>query len=250
MEQPFADPCASLSHNLRRHLGQAVARWKMIAGGDRLFVGLSGGKDSLVLLVALEALRRRSPVAFSLAAGTVDPTGGELDTAPLARLCETLSVPYRVKAFPLFEVIASRKETSPCSFCANYRRGLLNGMAVEAGATSLALGHHLDDAVETALLNLCFSGRFRSFQPTGYQDRSGIRFIRPLVTATEEKIADEAIRLRLPVLTVPCPFASRSEREAMKDFVWRLRQRQPRVRENVLNALESLKGEDSWEVLP
>ncbi len=222
----------------------------MIEPGDRIFVGLSGGKDSLVLLVGLRALMRHSPVPFSLVAGTLDPTGGDLDTGPLAALCDALHIPYRTKVFPLFDVIASRKERSPCSFCANYRRGILNGMAQEAGCSSLALAHHLDDAVETALLNLFFSGRFRSFKPTGYQNRSGIRLIRPLVTATEERIAGEATRLGLPVIPSICPFGATSERETVKQLIKELRRRQPGIRENVLNALESLDSSDSWEVLP
>ncbi len=238
----------ALSRPIRRHLGRAVARWRMIRPGESLFVGLSGGKDSLVLLVALRALQTRSPVPFSLVAGTLDPTGGRLDVSPLGELCEKLSIPYRTKSFPLFDVIRARGEASPCSFCANYRRGLLNGMAREAGCSVLALAHHLDDAVETALLNLCFSGRFRSFKPTGFQDRSGIRLIRPLVTVTEERLAQEARRLALPLVESPCPFAGQSERETMKGFIRDFRRRNPGVRENILNALESLDAQDRWEV--
>lgn len=244
---PWGDLDA-ISGPIRRQLGRAIARWKMIEAGDRIFVGLSGGKDSLVLLMALRALQRRSPVPFSLVAGTLDPTGGDLDVTPLSDLCETLSIPYRAKAFPLFEVIAAREERSPCSFCANHRRGLLNGMAQEAGCSTLALGHNLDDAVETALLNLCFSGRFRSFKPTGYQDRSAIRLIRPLVTVAEERLAREARRLSLPVVESPCPFGARGEREAMKGLIEELSRRNRGVRENILNALESLETQDRWEV--
>lgn len=218
----------------------------MIQEGDRILVGLSGGKDSAVLLVGLARLMVRSPVRFSLGACTLDPTGGALDPAPLEVFCQNLGVPLFIERYPLFDIMKERNTEAPCSFCANMRRGILSSTAKREGYGTLALGHHLDDTVETALLNLFQAGRFRSFQPRMWQDRTRLWVIRPLVTTPEELIIRETERLGLPVCSPDCPFEIQSQRLAIRDMI---RQRPgdfSNLRGSVLHALTVLEGPDSW----
>lgn len=238
-----------LTAKTRKTIGEAVARWSMIRPGDRIMVGLSGGKDSAVLLVGLKRLMTRSPVPFSLVACTLDPTGGEMDVSGLRRLCFDLEVPHRLETYPLFDVMKARGTRAPCSFCANMRRGILSSVAKDEGCTSLALGHHLDDAVETALLNLFQAGRFRSFQPRMWQDRTGLYVIRPLVTTPECRIVAEAERLALPLCSADCPFEIDSQRLEIRQMIQKYPGRADSLRGNILHALEALEGPQSWAPL-
>ena len=233
-----------LCHALRRRVGRSIARWGMIREGDRVLVGLSGGKDSLVLLHALSDMRRRSPVKFALAAATVALTG--MDTSRLGEYCAARDVPYFVLPQPIMEIIENRGERSPCSFCANMRRGRLSSWAAEQGFGKLALGHTLDDAAETFFLNLLHAGRARSFQPVALMSRTGVTVIRPLVLSTEAAVIDEAGRLGLPILETVCPYAGRTERQSVRDLLGRLRGDVPDLYSKVLNALENLSDEDRW----
>ncbi|NLM71963.1 MAG: tRNA 2-thiocytidine biosynthesis protein TtcA [Synergistaceae bacterium] len=218
----------------------------MISDGDGIMIGLSGGKDSMVMALALAGLRRRSPVSFSLSACTVDITGGKLDTSELRSFCESLDIPYAVKPYPIVDIIANREERSPCSLCANIRRGLLNTAAKEAGCVSLALGHTLDDAVETALMNLFHAGRFKSFLPKLHQSKTGITVIRPLVLTEEKRVEREAGRLNLPVLPCLCPYSRETERVRAKETLSLLAAANPGIKYNVIHALGSIDERDRW----
>ena len=217
----------------------------MIQEGDNVAVGLSGGKDSLILLHALHDLQRRSPVHFSLAAITVKLSG--LDTLPLQSYCEALSVPYIVIEQDIIGIIHERHEKSPCSFCANMRRGIISSWASQNGYMKLALGHTLDDAVETFFMNLLHSGRAKSFQPKSLMTRTGVTVIRPLVLATESAIIDEVKRLELPVISSPCPFAGHTERQRIREYIAGLRKDIPDLYGKILHALENLSASESWE---
>lgn len=240
-----------LTRNSRRKIGEAVHDFCLINEGDRLMVGLSGGKDSLLLLASLKGLQSRSPVSFSLEACTIDPTDGKTDFAPLARFCETLEIPHSVVPVPIFRLIEERKEKTPCSFCANMRRGILSSACRERNCSSLCLGHHLDDVVETVLLNLFFSGRFGCFAPLTWQDRTQIKVIRPLVYLEESQVAGEVDRLGLPVLKMDCPFAANSQRTWVKAQVASMSKSVKGMKFNVLHALRSgrepVKG---WPLSP
>ena len=235
-----------LSLSLRKKIGLAAGRFRMISPGDRIMIGLSGGKDSLVLTLALAGLRRRSPVPFSLAACFVDITGGETDVSSLREFCVSLDIPFFVRPHPIVGIIEVRNERSPCSLCANIRRGILNTAAKEEGCNLLALGHNLDDVVETALMNLFNTGRFRAFQPRFWQSRSGMTVIRPLVFAEEKKILKEARRLGLPVLPYVCPFSLETERVRAKSILDGLSAGNPRIKYNILHALQCLDQRDKW----
>ena len=232
-----------LCKSLRRKVGQALAKWRMIEAGDRVLVGLSGGKDSLVLLHALHDLSRRSPVKFSLAALSVKLT--DMNTEPLAAYCEAQGISYNVIEQPIIEIINSRREKSPCSFCANMRRGIISSWARDHDFNKLALGHSLDDAVETFFMNLLHAGRAKSFQPVAHMSRTNVTVIRPLVLATEAAIIDEAKRLALPVIKSPCPFAGHTERQRTREFVAELRKTIPDLYAKIINALENLSDAES-----
>ena len=217
----------------------------MIEAGDKILVGLSGGKDSLVLLHALDEFSKRSPVKFSFAALTVKLTG--MDTELLKIYCGAKNINYSVIEQPIIEIINSRNEKSPCSFCANMRRGIISSWAAQNGFNKLALGHSLDDAVETFFMNLFHAGRAKSFQPVALMSRTNVTVIRPLVFATESAIIDEAKRLELPIIKSPCPFAGHTERQRTRDFISDLRKKIPDIYSKVINALENLSEQDSWE---
>jgi len=235
-------PCAGA----RSLIGKAVAEFSMIRPGENIAAGVSGGKDSLYLLACMADLRRRSPKPFSLSAIMVDISDGEIDTDILKRFCLDLEIPLTVIAHPVLDIIEKRREASPCSFCANMRGGILCSAAAEAGAGVVAMGHHLDDAVETVLLNLFFAGRFRCFSPCSWRSRSNIRVIRPLVFLEEKAIAGEAIRLKLPVTTIPCPHDPNSRRKHMKEMVASLERSVPDIRSQVLHALRHVRASDVW----
>ena len=234
-----------LCNSLRRKIGRALAQWKMIKEGDKVLVGLSGGKDSLVLLHALNDFARRSPVKFSFAALSVKITG--LDTEILKSYCDIKNINYYVVEQPIIEIIKSRNEKSPCSFCANMRRGIISSWAAQNGFNKIALGHSLDDAVETFFMNLLHAGRAKSFQPVAYMSRTNITVIRPLVLSTEAAIIDEAKRLELPVIKSPCPFADHTERQRTRDFISELKKQIPDLYSKVINALENLSDSESWK---
>lgn len=231
-----------LSQRLRRAIGQALADYSMIRDGDSIMVGLSGGKDSLILLLGLAALKRRSPVAFTLKAGLLDPTGGSMDISLLKDYTAMLKIPFEVERYPIFEIIRERNESSPCSFCANMRRGILSRMAQTQGCTALALGHHLDDVVETVMLNLFYTGRFCCFQPKLWMDRSKIFVIRPLVYIEENWIVSEVSRLNFPVLEQMCPYSKGSQRYFIKNILSDMEKVNPSFRRHLLHALQQGEG--------
>ena len=233
---------------IRKKMGLALAEFQMISPGDRIMIGLSGGKDSLMLALALFGLRRRSPVKFSISACTVDITGGETNTESLRAFCESLDISYSVKAHPIVDIINIRNERSPCSLCANIRRGILNTAVKEAGCNLLALGHTLDDAVETSLMNLFNTGRFKAFQPKFLQSRSGVTVIRPLILVEERRITKEVSRRGLPVLPYICPFSLETERVRAKKNIDQLAAGNPRIKYNIIHALKSIDEGDRWEV--
>ena len=186
----------------------AVEKYHMIGEGDRIAVGVSGGKDSLVLLCALAALREFYPSRFEVAALTADPQfhGEPADYSQIEELCRRLDVPYHIRRTQLGRIIfEDRKEANPCSLCARMRRGILHNMAKEAGCNKLALGHHYDDAVETFFMNLFNSGSLDCFSPKSYLSRKELWLIRPLVFCGERQVAAAASRCQLPVVKGSCP---------------------------------------------
>ncbi len=204
---------------LLSYVRRCDADFKLISDGDRIAVGLSGGKDSLALLCALAAYRRFSPNRFELAAVTVDPGSGA-DFSPLAPLCESLSVTFHIVKTDIAPIVFdARKEKNPCSLCAKMRRGALDNKITELGFDTLALGHNADDMVETFLLGMIFEGRLSTLAPKAFMDRSGIKLIRPLLYVREKDTAAFADGEALPIVTNPCPANGNTYRETMKSLI-------------------------------
>jgi len=202
------------------YVRRATDDYEMIREGDRIAVGVSAGKDSLALLVALAEMRRFYPKKYELVAITIDMGFAGADFSAVERLCESLDVPYRVVKTEISTVIFDiRKEKNPCSLCAKMRRGALHSAAKEMGCHAVALGHHFDDVVDTFMLNLFFEGRIGCFQPVTYLSRTGLRLIRPLIYMPEKEVRYFANREQLPVIKSPCPADGNTERAEIKKLL-------------------------------
>lgn len=201
---------------------KAIMDYSMIKNGDRIAVGLSGGKDSVALLAGLCRLRDFIGIDYELTAITIDPCFGGVwtDYTQIERLCESYSVPHIIKRSDLGNVIFNvRREKNPCSLCARMRRGMLHDLCNENGANKLALGHHYDDAVETFIMNLFHEGRIGCFQPVTYLSRKDITMIRPLIFAPEKHILSAVKRCGLPVVKSKCPVDGATSREETKKWL-------------------------------
>lgn len=233
---------------LMSRMRAAMEKYDMIEDGDRIAVGLSGGKDSVALLAALAEMRRFYPKNFEVIAITVDMRFDNTDTdyTVLEELCKRLDVPFVVKRTELADIIFNiRKESNPCSLCAKMRRGILHDVAIENGCNKVALGHHMDDAVETFFMNLLKGGNISSFFPVTYMSRKDLYIIRPMVLASEALVAGAVKHADLPVVKSKCPMDKTSEREKTKELVRTLNKEYPQLREKVIGALQR-RGIDNW----
>lgn len=233
---------------LMSRMRAAMEKYNMIEDGDRVAVGLSGGKDSVALLAALAEMRRFYPKKFELVAISVDMRFDNKDTdyTILQQLCDRLDVPFIIKRTELADIIFNiRKETNPCSLCAKMRRGILHDVAIENGCNKVALGHHMDDAVETFFMNLLSGGNISSFFPVTYMSRKNLYIIRPMVLASEALVAGAVKHSALPVVKSKCPMDHTSEREKTKELVRNLNKDYPQLREKVIGALQR-RGLDNW----
>ena len=220
---------------------RAVDDYHMIDAHDAIAVGVSGGKDSLLLLLALAHLRSFYPLPFTLEAITVELGFEGMDFSPVAALCGELEIPYtRVKTDIKEIVFDVRQEENPCSLCAKMRRGALNDAIRERGISKLALGHHFDDAVETFMLSLLFEGRLSCFRPVTFLDRSGVTQIRPLIYAGEKKIASLAEALALPVVENPCLMDKTSKRHEVKQMLAAMSAEYPDMKSKIFGAMQRL----------
>ncbi len=237
------DPLNALTGYVRR----CVDDYGMIEAGDRIAVGVSGGKDSLVLLCALNHLKSYYPKPFSLEGITLDLGFEGMDFSPVAALCEGLGVPYTVIKTDIREIVFDvRKEDNPCSLCAKMRRGGLNDAMKARGCNKLALGHHFDDAVETFLMSLLLEGRISCFKPKTWMSRAGVWQIRPLLYAGEQRIASLAETLALPVVENPCPQDKASKRYEIKSLIRTLAADYPDLKSKVFGAMQRAPL-DGWE---
>lgn len=217
---------------------QAIDDYRLIQDGDRIAVGISGGKDSLTLLYALHGLQRFYPHRFELRAITVDLGFEGFDLTPVKTLCERFLVPYTVVSTEIGKLLFQiRKESNPCSLCAKLRKGALNNAALELGCNKVAYAHHRDDVIETALLSLMYEGRFYTFAPETYLDRTGLTVIRPLIYVSEADVIGFKNRYDLPVCKNPCPADGNTKREYVKKLTNRLAQENPQLKENLFHAV-------------
>jgi tRNA(Ile)-lysidine synthase TilS/MesJ len=212
----------------------------MIARGDRIAVGLSGGKDSFALLWALDHFRRVAPVEFSLVGATVS-MGWGADLSPIASFCADLGVEHHIEDTSIGPIVFdSRREQNPCSLCSNMRRGALLALAARLGCNKVALAHHLDDAAETLIMNIMFSGRVTVFRPVTYMSRRRVAVIRPLVYCTESTVSAAAHQLGAPIVPQDCPASGRTYRSSIKGFISSLREKNPRIDESILASMKQL----------
>lgn len=221
--------------------------FSLIEPGDRIAVGVSGGKDSLLLLHALSLYRKFSHKDFSILAVTVSLGLEPFDTAPVRQLCEQLGIEYLVRETEIGKIIFEyRKEKNPCALCAKMRRAVLANTCVEQHCNKLALGHHREDAIETLLMSLFYEGRFRTFHPKSTMSRTGVTVIRPLIYLPESHVKHMVKVLELPLIQSPCPANGETSRAEMKELLRRLRQIYPDANERFLHALQQ-DHYDLWQ---
>ena len=220
---------------------RCVDDYHMIEAGDRIAVGVSGGKDSLALLVLLANLRGFYPKPFELEAVTVDMGLSGMDFSPVEALCTQLGIPYTVVHTQIGPLIFDlRKEKNPCSMCAKMRRGALNETLLAHGCTKVALGHHYDDAVETFLMSLIYEGRLSCFQPVTLLDRTGVTQIRPMLYISEKTVAHFSEQMKLPVVENTCPADKSTKRQEIKELVYSLSATYPDLKSRIFGAMQRL----------
>jgi len=220
---------------------RCVDDYNMIEEGDRIAVGVSGGKDSLALLVLLAGLRQYYPKKFELQAITVDMGRPDMDFTPVEQLCERLQVPYtRVRTQISDIVFNARQEKNPCSMCAKMRRGALHDAMKAAGCNKVALGHHYDDAVETFLLSLFYEGRLSCFQPVTWLSRMEVTQIRPMLYVGEKAVEGFSRRMDLPVVVNTCPADKNTKRQEVKDLLAVLQKQYPDLKTKIFGAMQRL----------
>lgn len=217
---------------------KAIQQFNLIEEGDRVAVGLSGGKDSLVLLSALASYRRFSPAKFDVVAITVDQTNGQTNFEPLVEFCKQINVEFHVVKTEIFDIVFNiRKEKNPCSLCAKLRRGTLNSSAKNLGCNKVALAHHADDLVETFFLSMFYEGRLSTFSPKTFLSNVNLTAIRPLIYVDEKSIINEA--KNLPIITNICPANHKTKREEIKQFLADLEAKKPKIKGLILRAITS-----------
>lgn len=230
---------------LLSYVRRAIDDYHMIEPGDKIAVGISGGKDSLTLLMALSALRRFYPIPFELYAITVDLGFDNLNLEEIQKFCQEQNVEYQILKTDIAKIIfEERKETNPCSLCAKMRKGALNEAIKAAGCNKVAYAHHKDDVVETMLMSLIYEGRFHTFAPVTYLDRMEVTVIRPLMYMNEADVIGFVNKNQIPVVKSPCPADGHTKREYVKLLLRQLNQKNPGVKERMFSAIQNgnMKG--------
>lgn len=226
-------------------LRRAINDFELIEDGDKIAIGLSGGKDSITLLHLMKAYQRFSPEKFDLVAISLDP--GDFNFDELKKLCNELQVPYHIVKTDIKEIVFDiRKEKNPCSLCAKLRRGMLNSEAKALSCNKVALGHHKNDAIETLLMSMFYEGRINSFSPKTYLDRTDITVIRPMVYIDERDIKSLSIKYNFPIVHNPCPANGNSKRQYVKDLTYQLEKDIPGLKDHLLGALTNVDQLNIW----
>ncbi|HJC63146.1 MAG TPA: tRNA 2-thiocytidine(32) synthetase TtcA [Candidatus Blautia merdavium] len=227
---------------------KAVDEFRLIDPGDKIAVGISGGKDSLAMLYALCGLKRFYPNPFTLEAITVDLGHPGFHPEKIQSLCESLEIPFTLVRTDIAPIIfQERKESNPCSLCAKMRKGALNQAAKDLGCNKIAYAHHKEDVVETMLLSLIYEGRFHTFSPKTYLDRMELTVIRPLLFVDEADIIGFKNKYQLPVEKSPCPVDGYTKRQYAKDLLKTLNHDSPGVRERMFTAILN-SGISGWDL--
>lgn len=236
--------------NLQQVLSQvrrAADDYHMIQPGDKIALGISGGKDSLTMLYVMQALKRFYPNPFEIHAVTVDLGFDNLDLGRIEELCRSLDVPYTIVKTQIAEIVFNRRmESNPCALCAKMRKGALNDAIKEAGCNKVAYAHHRDDAVETMMLSLLYEGRLHTFLPVTYLDRMDLTVIRPLIYMKEADVIGFTRKNQLPVVKSPCPADGYTRREYVKQLLHQLNQENHGVKDRMFTAIQ--RGIPEWRI--
>lgn len=234
-----------LTRLLLRKMGQAIADFSMIAEGDRIMACVSGGKDSYAMLDLLLDVQRRAPVRFEIVAVNVDQGWPGYRTDLIAAHLAGLGVPHRMINEDIASVVEEHIPAgkTPCSLCSRLRRGLLYNLAVELGCHKIALGHHMDDLIETLVLNMFYSGKLASMPAVLRSDDGRNTVIRPLAYVPEELLVEFAEERGFSLVSCGCPSCGLPEqkRQVVKDMLRQLEEREPGIKQNMLAALRNVK---------
>ena len=219
---------------------KAIDDYEMIQEGDKIAIGISGGKDSLALLYALHGLKQFYPKKFEIIAISVHLGYEDMDFSPVQELCDSMGVDYHLVKTDVGNIVFQmRKEDSPCSLCSKMRKGALNDKAKELGCNKVAYGHHKDDVVETMMLSLIYEGRFHSFAPVTYLDRMDLTLIRPLLYLKEADVIGFMHKYELPVVKNSCPVDGHTKREYVKNLLSDINAEAPGVKERMFSAISN-----------
>ncbi len=227
---------------------KAVVEYDMIQEGDRVAVGLSGGKDSMLLLYGLRLFQRFSPVQYELSGIFVNLGFKDLDSLLIRQFCEKIETPfYEVETDIAQIVFEIRNEKNPCALCSKMRNGALHNKVKEIGYHKIALGHHCDDVIETLFLNMLYAGKLGTFKPVTYLSNKDIYNIRPMIYVKEAQVIGAVKKHNIPVLVSPCPMDKNSKREEIKIMLKRLYQDMPEARDRVMTAIKNSQNYDLWK---
>lgn len=236
---------------MKRVLGamrRAADDFGMLEAGDRIAVGVSGGKDSMLLLYALWLYKKYRKLDYELVAITVDLGFSDYDTQPLSAFMKELGVPYIVEKTDIGQIVFDvRREPNPCALCSKMRKGAFYRAAVREGCNKAAFGHHQEDLIETFLLSLLYEARLSTFSPVTYLSRCGVTLIRPFVYLSEKEIISQTKKLALPLSKNPCPVNGRTKRAEMGDLLRDLLKHNPRAKENIATALYGTDNYNLWD---
>ncbi|NLN98443.1 MAG: tRNA 2-thiocytidine biosynthesis protein TtcA [Eubacteriaceae bacterium] len=226
---------------------KGIETFSMIQPGDRIAVGVSGGKDSVALLSALSRYRLFSPHPFELEAITLDMGFKGMDFSPIQKFCAQLDIPYTIQKTKIGPIVfETRHEKNPCAFCARMKRGALHNLALSRNCKKIAFGHHADDVIETFLMSLFYEGRINTFLPVTYLDRKDITLIRPFVYLKEMEILNSKAVQQLPIVANTCPIDGATKREEIKQLIQTLKHRMPDLDDKIMTAIQNKKQFRLW----
>ncbi len=238
-----------LNKRIFREVRKANSKYRMVENGDRIAVGLSGGKDSTALLYFLAMLQKYTPIDFNLVPIYLD-LGLGTETQGIQDLCASLDLPLIIEETHIAQVVFEvRQEKNPCSLCSSLRRGALNRMAKANQCNKVALGHHADDAVDTVFMSMIFEGRYHLFKPVTYLDRMDLTVIRPLIYVAEKDIKNFVSSIDFKLAKNPCPADGHTMREEVKNLVGEIEARYPGARQRILTSIENADSDSFWKPL-
>ncbi len=229
-------------------LKKAVESYSMIEEGDVIGVGLSGGKDSMILLHALTLYQNFSPVKYQIKALSLTMGFDDFDLSPVADYCRAQGIEHIIEETNIGKVVFDeRKEKHPCGMCSRMKRGRLSKVCASHDIDKLALGHHGDDAIESLLMSMFYESRIRTFKPVSFMDRSSITVIRPLIYAFESDVTHALTQVNLPIVKNPCHVDKHTKREYVKRLLNNLAEDNPHIKERLLHSLENKKQLEIWK---